>query len=149
VSDKSVGAATEEPLGQRLRRYRSDAGLSPTELAERARVSKSYISSLESETEPERRPSAEILYKLARALGVAMSDLLGKTPVLASSQERTRELLLFALQYRLPESDIEMLASIQFRGDQPRTVERWRFIYEAIKNSELMDRSGSPSADGD
>ena len=130
----------EETLGQRIKRFRTDAGLTPTELAEEADVSKSYVSSLESESEPERRPSAEILYKLARALGVAMSDLLGKTPILASGQDRTPELLEFAAAYRLPEADIDMLASIQFRGDRPRTVDRWRFIYEAIKNSERMDR---------
>jgi transcriptional regulator with XRE-family HTH domain len=143
VTEERDIAAPEETLGQRIKRFRTDAGLTPTELAERASVSKSYISSLESETEPERRPSAEILYKLARALGVAMSDLLGKTPVLASHQERTDELLKFAQEYRLPEADVDMLASIQFRGDRPRTVERWRFIYEAIKNSERMDRSSA------
>jgi transcriptional regulator with XRE-family HTH domain len=147
VSGESGMTTADETLGQRLKRFRTDAGMSPTELSERAEVSKSYISSLESETEPERRPSAEILYKLARALGVAMSDLLGKTPALASRQERTPELLRFAREYRLPESDIEMLASIQFRGDQPRTVDRWRFIYEAIKNSERMDRSPAQTAD--
>jgi transcriptional regulator with XRE-family HTH domain len=129
-----------ETLGQRIRRFRADAGLTPSELAERASVSKSYISSLESDTEPERKPSAEILYKLARSLGVAMSDLLGKTPLLAPRNERTPELLDFAAEYRLPEADIDMLASIQFRGERPRTVDRWRFIYEAIKHSEGLDR---------
>jgi transcriptional regulator with XRE-family HTH domain len=140
VTDEPRSATPEETLGQRIRRFRLDADLTPTDLADRAGVSKSYVSSLESETEPERRPSGEILYKLARALGVAMSDLLGKTPVLAPRQERTPELLQFAAHNRLPEADIDMLASIQFRGDRPRTVERWRFIYEAIRNSERMDR---------
>jgi transcriptional regulator with XRE-family HTH domain len=146
MNDEPVPTKADETLGQRLRRYRIDADLTPTELAQRAEVSKSYISSLESEAEPERRPSAEILYNLARALGVAMSDLLGKTPTLASSHERTPELLVFARDYQLPEADVEMLASIQFRGDQPRTVDRWRFIYEAIKNSERMDRPSSTVA---
>ena len=140
MTDEPRIAIPEETLGQRIRRFRLDAGLTPTELADQAEVSKSYVSSLESETEPERRPSAEILYKLAQALGVAMSDLLGKTPGLTPGQERTPELLRFATDYRLPEADIDMLASIQFRGDRPRSVDRWRFIYEAIKNSERMDR---------
>ncbi len=141
MTDEPATVSTPETLGQRIQRYRKDAGLSPTELAERAEVSKSYISSLESDTEPERKPSAEILYRLARALGVAMSDLLGKTPLLAPSQARPPELLEFARENDLPEADVAMLASIQFRGDHPRTAERWRFIYEAIKNSERMDRS--------
>lgn len=137
----SARTASDESLGERIKRYRLDASLSPSQLAERADVSKSYISSLESETESERRPSADILYRLAKALGVAMSDLLGKPVLIDQSAERSPELLEFAEEDRLPEADINMLASIQFRGERPRTVARWRFIYEAIKNSEGIDRS--------
>ena len=32
-----------------------------------------------------------------------------------------------------------MLAGIAFRGEAPRTKERWAFIYDAIKNSAGMD----------
>jgi hypothetical protein len=32
-----------------------------------------------------------------------------------------------------------MLASIQFRGKQPRTKERWRYIYTAISTSAAID----------
>lgn len=70
-----------------------------------------------------------------------MSDLLGKPVLVDQTAERPPELLEFAQEYRLPEADIRMLASIQFRGEPPRTVARWRFIYEAIKNSEGIDRS--------
>jgi len=136
---------SSETLGERIKRFRGDAGLTPSQLAERAAVSKSYISSIESETEPERRPSADILYRLAKALGVAMSDLLGKPVLIDQSAERPEELLEFAKEYRLPEADIRMLASIRFRGEPPRTVARWRFIYEAIKNSEGIDRSPQSS----
>ena len=34
-------------------------------------------------------------------------------------------LLEFAKERRLPRSDVEMLASIRFRGDPPRTSRRW------------------------
>jgi transcriptional regulator with XRE-family HTH domain len=131
-----------ETLGQRIRRYRQEAGLTPAQLAERAGVSKSYVSSLESESE-ERKPSAEIVYELAKALGVAMSDLLGRPILTIPRAHRTAELLEFATEYRLPEADIEMLASIEFRGERPRTVNRWRFIYDAIKASQSIDR-GAP-----
>jgi transcriptional regulator with XRE-family HTH domain len=141
VTDIRSEESSDESLGQRIRRFRGDAGLTPSQLAERARVSKSYISSLESETELERRPSADILYRLAQALGVAMSDLLGRPVLIEQRAERSAELLEFARQDRLPEADIDMLASIQFRGERPRTAARWRFIYEAIKNSEGIDRS--------
>jgi transcriptional regulator with XRE-family HTH domain len=145
VTDDLRDTPRDETLGQRIRRFRGDAGLTPSQLAERAAVSKSYVSSLESDTEPERRPSADVLYRLAQALGVAMSDLLGRPILVGPRPERTAELLEFAREDRLPEADIEMLASIQFRGERPRTTARWRFIYEAIKNSEGIDRSRADS----
>ena len=141
MTDVRWDGSSDETLGHRIRRFRSEASLTPSQLAERAEVSKSYISSIESETEPERRPSADILYRIAQALGVAMSDLLGKPVLIEQRAERSAELLEFAREDRLPEADIDMLASIQFRGERPRTAARWRFIYEAIKNSERIDRS--------
>jgi transcriptional regulator with XRE-family HTH domain len=151
MTDVDWDASSDETLGQRIRRFRADAGITPSQLADRAAVSKSYISSLESETEPERRPSADILYRLAQALGVAMSDLLGRPVLIEQRAERSEELLEFAREDRLPEADIDMLASIQFRGERPRTAARWRFIYEAIKGSERIDRSSvvaQPDASG-
>lgn len=40
----------------------------------------------------------------------------------------------------LPEADVLMLASIEFRGEAPRTKERWRYIYNAIETSRGLDR---------
>jgi hypothetical protein len=34
-------------------------------------------------------------------------------------------------------------ASIKFRGDQPECIERWEYIYRAIKLSKPMDESPS------
>jgi hypothetical protein len=48
--------------------------------------------------------------------------------------------LSFAKKRHLPESDIQMLASIQLRGEKPKTEERWAFIYGAIRNSAGTDR---------
>lgn len=129
-----------ETLGTRIRRFREQIGLSASQLAERAGVSKSYISSLENDMDVERRPSAAILYELAKALGVAMSDLLGRPILTQPTNERDESLMEFARQYQIPEADIEMLASIQFRGDRPSTVARWLFIYQAIVGSALIDR---------
>ena len=68
-----------------------------------------------------------------------MSDLLGRPIIIEPTRERPPSLLQFAKQAGLPEADIEMLAGIEFRGERPRTPERWAFIYEAIRNSERMD----------
>lgn len=129
-----------ETIGQRIRRFREDAGLSASELAEKTGIAKSYLSALEnSEDDEKRRPGANTLYAIAKELGVAMSDLLGKPILIQNRHERPESLESFARDQGLPEADIEMLAGIRFRGEEPKTPERWKFIYQAIKNSAPMD----------
>jgi hypothetical protein len=43
----------------------------------------------------------------------------------------------------LPEADVMMLATIQFRGEAPATTERWRYIYQAIRSSRDLDHRGT------
>lgn len=133
---------TPETIGQRIRRFREERGLTPSALAEEAGVAKSYLSALEHDEgrSSQRRPSADTLYRLAEVLGVAMSDLLGKPITTRKASARSKSLLEFAKRRNLPEADIEMLAGIRFRGEEPQTPERWEFIYQAIKNSAPMDR---------
>jgi transcriptional regulator with XRE-family HTH domain len=119
----------DDTIGGRIKRFREEAGLTATELAAQAGIAKSYLSALESGDAHSRRPSGETMYSLAEVLGVAMSDLLGRPP----------SLIEFAAENDIPESDVEMLASIRFRGEQPQTAKRWEFIYEAIRNSRGMD----------
>lgn len=135
-------SSSQETVGQRIRRYREERGLSPSALAVAAGVAKSYLSALEHDEDGvnQRRPSADTLYRLAEVLGVAMSDLLGKPIITATNSTRSRSLLEFAKRSDLPEADIEMLAGIRFRGEGPQTPERWEFIYQAIRNSVPMDR---------
>lgn len=45
----------------------------------------------------------------------------------------------FAEDEGLPDADVQMLASIQFRGEQPRTKERWRYLYTAISTSAVRE----------
>jgi transcriptional regulator with XRE-family HTH domain len=135
-------SAKHHTIGQRIRRFREERGLTPSALAEAAGVAKSYLSALEHDEDGvnQRRPSADTLYRLAEALGVAMSDLLGKPIITAASSTRSKSLLEFAKRRNLPEADIEMLAGIRYRGEEPKTPERWEFIYQAIRNSAPMDR---------
>lgn len=131
--------AQDEPIGLRIKRFRSERGMSATELANAAGVSKSYLSALEKGGGAHRRPSAKTLYSLASAMGVAMSDLLGRPIITQAPAERPESLMQFARNRDLPEADIDMLAGIRFRGEQPRTPERWAFIYDSIRNSAGMD----------
>jgi transcriptional regulator with XRE-family HTH domain len=129
-------------VGSRIRKFRVEKGLSSSELAERAGVSKSYLSELESNTDGDKKPSAEVVYKIGKALGVAMSDLLGKPIITAPRTKPPASLLRFAKENPdIPQGDIEMLSQIQFRGAPPKSSQRWAFIYQAIRNSESIDSS--------
>jgi transcriptional regulator with XRE-family HTH domain len=119
-------------LGDRVRQRREERGISAAELARRANVSKGYLSEIEAGKTP--RPSADVLYRLATALGTSIGDLLEKK-VRPASRAVSPSLREFADQTSIPEQDVQMLAQIRFRGAQPATAEDWRFLYESIKRS--------------
>jgi transcriptional regulator with XRE-family HTH domain len=137
------GGAAGGTVGGRIRRFREDRGLSLSQLAEKAGVSKGYLSALENDPSA-RRPSAETLYAVAAALGVTIADLLGRRLLAEQAAAIPESLLEFAAEAGLPEADVRMLASIHFRGEQPRTKERWRYIYTAIRTSEPLDEPPRP-----
>jgi transcriptional regulator with XRE-family HTH domain len=123
-------------LADQLRTYRLKQGLSIAELARRSRVSKGYLSQLEHKVYG-LRPSADVLYRIAFALGTTVSELLEKT-VDRDGDELTEipdELRAFALAEQLLDEEIKMLARIEYRGQRPVTVDDWKFLYEAIKRS--------------
>ncbi|MGI6777514.1 MAG: helix-turn-helix domain-containing protein [Acetivibrionales bacterium] len=59
---------------ERLRKLRNEKCMTQCQLAEKARVSQAYINELENGKK--HNPSVSILGKLAKALGVATSDLI-------------------------------------------------------------------------
>lgn len=133
--------ANRESIGDRIKRYREERGMSATELSDKSGVSKSYISELENPKDGTKKPSAEVLYEIAEALGVAMSDLMGRPIIIAPPTKPPASLRKFANKHpEVPEADIEMLSQIQFRGNPPKSIERWEFIYQAILNSVGMDK---------
>ena len=129
----------KETLGLRIKKYREERGMTATQLADKADISKSYLSELEAAPDDARGPSANVLYRIADALGVAMSDLLGRPIIPDRTHPRPASLIRFGEMYKVPETDLRMLERIQFRGEVPRTPERWLFIYQAIKNSAAID----------
>ena len=66
--------APKQILASNLRRLRTSAGLSQEELAERAGLHRTYISSVE---RAQRNVSLENLFKIARGLKVNAQDLIG------------------------------------------------------------------------
>lgn len=133
ANDSSAGHS----LGTRIRGYREDKELTQTALAAAAHLSKTYLSELESGAG--RRPSGDVLLRIADALGVTIADLLGRGIAPATSTRLPEGLADFAEQRGLPEADIIMLASIRFRGEPPRTARRWQHIYDAIRMSRTLD----------
>lgn len=65
-------------LGRRLRTLRKAKGWSQDDLARRVKLTKPYLSMLE--TGARRQPSLPTLVRLAKALGVPVTDLLGPRP---------------------------------------------------------------------
>lgn len=60
-------------FGKRVRELRARQGISQEELADRAKVHRTYIGGIE---RGERNPTVTTIYRLAKALGVAPSQLL-------------------------------------------------------------------------
>lgn len=62
-------------IGERIKRLRTNRGLTQTALAERSGVPQSLISRLEGKTRD--NPSADVLRRLAKALGCTTDYLVG------------------------------------------------------------------------
>jgi transcriptional regulator with XRE-family HTH domain len=65
-------------FGQNVRRIRTEAGLSQEELADRAELHRTYISSIE---RGQRNVSIENIFAIAAALGVSPTELVKLAPV--------------------------------------------------------------------
>lgn len=127
-----------EGLGERIRDHRMRADLTQAELARRAKISKAYLSELEGESG--RRPSADLLLRIADALGVTIADLMGRSVEAQGPVEIPEGLREFAEERGLSEEEVRALARIRMRGGPPRTKERWAFIYDAIEGSRHLDK---------
>jgi transcriptional regulator with XRE-family HTH domain len=78
VDDPSPIDAALDLVGPRLRRIRTQRGVTLTELSDRTGISKSTLSRLEN---GRRRPSLELLLPLAQAYRVPLDDLVGAPEV--------------------------------------------------------------------
>lgn len=120
-------------LADQIHRRRLEKKLSLTELANLAQVSKGYLSQLENNADGP-RPSADILYRIAFALETTVGELLEKRSNMRDKPSPLPPgLREFAAHARLDQEEIQMLAQIKYKGDQPKTTDDWRFLYESIK----------------
>lgn len=122
-------------LADRIKMRMKEKGWSLAELARESKIAKGYL--WEILNGKAKRPSANTLYEIARVLGTSVADLLGKEADAgqASAPNIPDSLRDFAKQEKIPKEDIQMLATISFRGEQPKTKDDWKFLYESIKRS--------------
>lgn len=129
-------------LAERLRRSREKAGLTLDQLAKSAGVSKTYLWELEQDSAGSKKPSADLLLKLANALSITLADLMGLPTVRADNRavELSGSLSEFVERMRglkspLSEAEIRDLATTRFRGGQPKTADDWHDLYRVLKRS--------------
>lgn len=136
-------------VGDKIREERGKAGLSLAQLSDATGISKAHLVRLE--TKPS-NPSLEILHRIAEALEITVADLLGepKLNYEAESVDVPPSLRAFADEVKLSKSELRTLASIRFRGkERPRTVKRWRYIYDSLRASESFDEISDGDEDLD
>jgi transcriptional regulator with XRE-family HTH domain len=118
-----------QELGRRVVDRRKDMGLSQEALAQRAGISRNYISLIE--RGEARNVSLNIMGQLAIALETTPTWLMGQP-----SQEDilvSPALRKFGLEAGLSFETVDRLARIPRRGQEPQSVEEWQRLYRAIR----------------
>lgn len=129
-------------LAQQLRDARKQVGLTLEKLAAESGVSKTYLWELENDPEGMKKPSAELLLKLASALKTTLADLL-ELPAVVVNETRIdvsrslREFREFMEHIGEPLTDEEFgdLASMRFRGGQPKSKDDWHDLYRTLRRT--------------
>jgi transcriptional regulator with XRE-family HTH domain len=130
-------------LGDRIREIRIERQLPLSEVARRARISRSYLYELEGREPAERpAPTAGVLYRLAQVLGVSVADLIEPEPRRAADlrdEDIPAGLADAGKKLGLTRSEVRHLATIRFRGRQPQSAERWRLLIHQLELSQALD----------
>lgn len=124
------------PIADRIREYREAQHLSLDDLATKAKVSKTYLWELERDAKGDKKPSADVLLRIATALSTTIGQLLEQPVVkvnetavdLPSGLKELRDHLVH-MGNPLSKEDLRDLALMKFRGGQPKTLEDWQMLY--------------------
>ena len=129
-------------LAERLKDTRKQAGLTLEQLATEAGVSKTYLWELEHDTEGEKRPSADVLLRIANALQTTIAELLNQPVVRVNkaSVDVSKSLLEFRewmseIKEPLTDEEFRDLAAMRFRGGQPKSKDDWYDLYRTLKRT--------------
>lgn len=125
-------------LGHAIRFRRKGKGWGLAELSAQAGVSKAYISDLENGVAG--KPNIQYVYSIAQALDVTLDQLLDSatdsplnTRPASMMHELPPGLAELQRELSLSDRDVEMLATVNFRGHRPRDREGWRYLLETLR----------------
>jgi transcriptional regulator with XRE-family HTH domain len=129
-------------LAKRIHELREAKGLSLDELAALARISKTYLWELEKDAAGAKKPSADVLLRIATALATTIADLLSLPTVRTQEAEveitpSLREFIerMELIKTPLSPEDIRDLALMRFRGGQPQSADEWHKLYLVLATS--------------
>jgi transcriptional regulator with XRE-family HTH domain len=131
---------TKQTVGERIKSRRSELGWTQDVLAEKAGISKSFLSDLENS---KRSVGADKLLDIARALGVSLDYLMtgeasqdqpNEVQIPASlARFATEEGLSFRRTLMLLDMELQILAHRSARKKDGLEAVDWRKLYEAVK----------------
>jgi transcriptional regulator with XRE-family HTH domain len=122
-----VSEASALSFGQQVRDRRKQERLSQAELAEKVGISRNYLSQIE------RGESTNLSWQVRQTLAAILGLSDRGAPVLAIEDALPAGLAAFASRAQLPPDDVQMLAKLKYRGNQPTTPEKWELLYNVIK----------------
>ena len=113
-------------LGRQVQAKRKEKGMSQTELAKFADISRNYISLIE--RGEAQNISLKVINQLAIALGASSGELTGEISMVMIPPS-LRE---FAITRGLSYDVVDKLAHIPRRGKEPKNIEEWQDLYNVI-----------------
>lgn len=118
-------------FGYQVLTRRKERGWSQEELAELAGISRNYVSLIERGEADS--VSMKVINQLAVAFGVTIAQLTGEVGdySMVMIPPTLRE---FGLENNLSYEVIDKLAKIPRRGKEPRSVNEWKELYDAISH---------------
>lgn len=125
---------TPQFLAEQVFNHRRALGISQSELADRAGISRNYVSLIERGEAS--NLSLNVLHNLAAALGVTPAELTGEVQESAQQMPTmiSPALREFALQSGLSFEMVDRLARIPRRGAEPKSAPEWAMLFDAVKD---------------
>jgi transcriptional regulator with XRE-family HTH domain len=140
--DADVNEERTMSLAKRLQEARKEAGLTLEQLAAASGVSKTYLWELENDEGGVKKPSAEVLLRIAVPLNTTIADLLNQPVVRVrrANVSVSNSLLEFRdfmqqIGEPLTEDEFADLATMRFRGGQPKSRDDWHDLYRTLRRT--------------